>query len=135
MPKAIPVDAPKWQSRLSAALLVLAICIVFGRTCGFEFTLWDDPQTINQNPLLNPPTLAHTAQLWKKPIENLYIPVTYSLWSAAAWVAWLDEPDPHGNHLNPFVFHSLNLIIHIVCALLVLSLLRRLVKNANRTSS
>lgn len=119
----------QWRSRLAPAILLLVICIVFGRTCTFDFTLWDDPQTISQNPLLNPPEPSKVAELWKKPIENLYIPVTYSLWSAAAWVAWLDVPDAHGVHLNPSVFHCLNLLIHLLCSLVVLGLLRRVVKN------
>jgi hypothetical protein len=121
--------AGRWKIALSAAVLVMAVGAVFGQVCTFDFTLWDDPQTVSQNPLLNPPSLPHAAALWQKPIESLYIPVTYSLWSAVASMAWLEQPDAHGYHLNPYLFHSLNLLLHLACVLVVWRLLWRLVQN------
>lgn len=121
--------AGRWKLGLSAAVLVLVVAAIFGRVCGFDFTLWDDPQTVSQNPLLNPPSPANLAQLWQKPIESLYIPVTYSVWVAVASVAWLDQPDAHGYRLNPYLFHGLNLVLHLACVLAVWRLLLRLVEN------
>jgi Tfp pilus assembly protein PilF len=129
--RAPPIHDPgsRWKTIVAGVVLVLAICIVYGRTCTFDFTLWDDPQNVSQNPLLNPPGLAHMGEFWCRPYENLYIPVTYSLWSALASLAWLEQPDAQQNHLNPYLFHCFNLLLHVLCALAVWGLVRRLVKN------
>src|SRR6266436_5561800 len=90
------------------ALLVGTTLLAMGRVCGFEFTAWDDPQNLLNNPLINPPTLGHVAKFWITPVESLYIPLTYTIWAGVAHVAWTDAPDAAGNHLNPYVFHALN---------------------------
>ena len=91
-----------------------------------EFTRWDDPSTITDNPHLKPPTLAGLAHHWSHPHGELYVPMTYTAWWALARLsAFGASPDaPHA--ANPWLFHAVSLIVHVLAALLVLRLLTRL---------
>src|SRR4051812_9610397 len=112
-----------------APLLVAGITfLVFAPLCTSEFTWWDDWATIHQNPWLNPPTLATLKHYWSSIAYGLYVPVTYTVWAALAWVARLREPGEQNIQLNPWVFHSANVLVHVASAVFVFLLLRRLVK-------
>lgn len=111
-------------------LLLAAITLAtFAGLYTGDFSNWDDPTTIWKNPHLNPPTIANTLHYWAHPHLDIYIPVTYTLWSALAWVARVPTPDPQGIQLNPWVFHTANILIHLGAALALFELLRRLVGN------
>ena len=116
------------RARYWGIILIAVTTLTSIRVCGFEFTDWDDDINIWQNPLLNPPTWRHVAEFWSAPFLGLYIPVTYSVWSAVAAFAWIAEPDGWGNHLNPYLFHTLNFALHLACVLTVWRLLSRFVR-------
>jgi tetratricopeptide (TPR) repeat protein len=61
---------------------------------------------------------------------GLYVPVTYTVWGLLAKVAYLQSADPSGIRLNPFVYHSANVVFHVLAALAAFELLRRLVAGA-----
>jgi hypothetical protein len=115
-------------------LLIFAITfLVFARLTTCEFTWWDDQDTIHQNPRLNPPTLQTLGFYWTTAGEQttmgLYVPVTYMLWSGLAKINTLDRVDANGTSLNAHVFHTANVLIHALTAVLVFSLLLRLFGN------
>jgi protein O-mannosyl-transferase len=112
------------------SLIVIATLIAFGNLCRHDFTSWDDIYNISRNPRLNPPTLQSVAWYWANEANGLYIPLTYTTWGILARVAYLAQPDEHGIHLNPYVFHTANVLLHGLSALLVYSILRRLVPHA-----
>src|SRR5688500_1925594 len=120
-----------WPQRL---LIVAAVLAALGRLGCHEFTGWDDPGTIHQNPSFNPPTLPKVAWYWtawgERAPMGLYVPLTYTFWGALAEVAYLKVPDPTGIRLNPYVFHGANLALHVLSTLVVFELLRRLVPHA-----
>jgi len=67
-------------------LVVIVVIIVvtaaaFARVAGFDFTSWDDHDTVARNPLLNPPSLRSLRAFWTRPHGHLYIPVTYTVWA------------------------------------------------------
>jgi hypothetical protein len=92
-------------------LLLLLITASFGRTVGAPFLLYDDPQHVMNNVWLKEGSFWN---FWQQPYFGLYIPVTYTLWTAlyklssAAWA-----------------FHLANVLIHVLNAGLCFLILRR----------
>jgi hypothetical protein len=120
------VKTPPPRSRWPAVLIVLAVVVVFGRIAGHEFLWWDDQQTIHHNPHLNPPTAAGLVWHWRHPHMGLYVPVTQTAWWLIAQVAYVNEPDPMGIRLNPWLYHAASILVHAASALCVLAILRLL---------
>src|SRR5688500_3763188 len=120
-----------WPKRL---LIVVAVAAAFSRLGAHEFTGWDDPATIYANPSFNPPRLANLPWYWtawgERASMGLYVPLTYTAWGLLAQIAYLDTPDPGGVRLNPFVYHTANVALHVIGALVAFELLRRLVRSA-----
>lgn len=112
-----------YRSSAAPAIIVLAILITFGSVCAHEFTNWDDKLNVTHNPHLNPPSEAGLVYFWKHPYEHEYIPLTYSAWWLLAQVARVDTPDAAGIWLNPYIFHTANLLLHLGVSLLVYQLL------------
>jgi len=83
---------------------------------------------------INPPTLAKIIEYWRKPEGNLYIPITYNVWGALAFLARVDQADESGSFLNPWVYHTANLLIHCATTLIVFAILRVLVSNCRRAA-
>jgi protein O-mannosyl-transferase len=110
-------------------LLAAAIVGVFWPVCTHEFVRWDDTHNLVANPDMNPPTLAGVARYWdfRRPFKDLYIPLTYSVWSA---VAWMDvSSSVEGPALNPYLFHTVNLAVHLLSAAACHIILLRLLKS------
>jgi Flp pilus assembly protein TadD len=110
-----------------AALIVLAVAVVFGRVGRHEFTSWDDAFTISRNPSFNPPTWQKIGAYWtavgRRAPGGLYVPLTYTAWGALAKVAWSD------GRLAPWAFHAASVALHALGALAVFAIARRLVGN------
>jgi hypothetical protein len=123
------LDRATGRSKHWAPLVIAGTTfLVFAPLCMAEFTWWDDWATIHQNPWLNPPTLATLKHYWTSIAYGLYAPATYTAWAGLALIARLREPDQYNIQLNPWVFHSANVLVHVTSALFVFLLLRRLVK-------
>ena len=95
-----------------------------------EFVAYDDDTNVWRNPALNPPTWPRLRGFWQQPYANMYIPVTYSVWTAVALVADMPQADRLGSLLNPYVFHTANLLVHIASVLVVWVILNLLVRHA-----
>ncbi|HEX8525286.1 MAG TPA: tetratricopeptide repeat protein [Tepidisphaeraceae bacterium] len=93
----------------------------------FDFVDWDDPKTIAANPDFNPPSVGSLLKYWKEPYLDLYIPVTYTVWTGVAAIAKLPVADERGIAVDPYPFHAANILSHILSALLVFAILRLLV--------
>lgn len=110
-------------------LLVLSVCVVFGRAATHEFTWWDDRMTIGQNERFTPPTLEGLAYYWSNHEYGLYYPVTNTLWWLLAFPSQLQVADPQGVLLNPWIYHAANVVVHAISVLLAFSILRRLLRD------
>lgn len=119
-----PRAAPAW----AVPIFLVAVVLTFLPVCRHEFVAWDDDRTIQENPRIQRPTLENIGYYWSHPHLGLYIPVTYTVWSAVACVAQARGPGVETGTLDPRVFHALSLAIHALNALLAYALLRRLVK-------
>ena len=102
-------------------MLVFAVTVAaFGRLAWCDFTAWDDPSTIADNPLLRPPTWSGVWFYWttigKQTPGELYTPLTYTAWSAVAAVAGV----------KAWAFHGANVLLHATAAVAAYGLLSRL---------
>jgi hypothetical protein len=119
------------RPRFIAAVVVVSVLAVYGRLCTSDFTWYDDSATIHHNPSFNPPTwpkvMAYWTQWGADAPMGLYIPLTYTFWGALSAMAYSPRVDPAGIHLNPWVFHTANVVLHGLSSVVVFALLRRVV--------
>lgn len=104
-------------------LLVVISLLIWGRVGRLGFVGWDDDIHVYNNPYLNPPTIGNALHFWKGPHEAMYIPVTFTVWSALANVSRSFDPS---RILSPGLFHWANLLVHLLNMGLVYCLLLRL---------
>ena len=109
-------------------ILAIVTFATFGRIVSHEFTGWDDPSTIFENPRILSPSLEHVAYYWTHPEGGLYIPVTYTFWSALAAISQVDDGAGHVA-LNPWAFHAASLILHAISVVVVFNILRLLIEH------
>jgi tetratricopeptide (TPR) repeat protein len=117
------------STRLIPYLIAAATLVVYGNLCRHEFTFWDDNFNVWQNPRLNPPTFASVSWYWTHQANGLYVPLTYTVWALLAHVAYVNQPNELGAHLNPYVFHSASVLLHVASGLAVYAVVRRVVRN------
>ncbi len=117
------------NARFIPYLIALATLVVFGNLCRHEFTFWDDNYNVWQNPRFNPPTLAGVGWYWKNFANGLYVPLTYTAWGVLASIGYLDQANELGARLNPYVFHTFSVLLHVASALLVYAVVRLIVKH------
>ncbi len=108
-------------------LLVVTTLVVFAPVVSSKFTTWDDNLNVSKNPWFNPPTTDSMLEMWRHPVYDLYIPLTYTVWGILASLAELPVPDSDGMQLNPAVFHVANLLVHLSAVLMLYALLRHIV--------
>jgi tetratricopeptide (TPR) repeat protein len=130
VPQQVPPNHhSKAHGRYLVAVLLLVITVaVFWRTQDHGF-VWDDGVNVEKNAYLKPVTLSNVARFWRGPFENLYVPLTYTAWSAIAYFARVPAEDDREIKLNPRWFHAANVLIHTFSALAVLVLLQSVVGN------
>ncbi len=100
----------------------IVVLTVFGICVQFDFIRLpghDDATNLLQNPFLL--EARGIARFWRTSYQQLYIPVTYTLWHAVTqFQQWL-WPQMEG--LSASLFHGVNVLLHAVNASLVLLLL------------
>ena len=120
--------ASRWQRFLLPLLLLLTL-IVFARVVACDFTNWDDRANIASNPRFNPPTWDALQHHWAHTEMDIYMPMTRTVWAGIATVGRLPQADPDGIWLNPYLFHGVNLLVHLLSVAIVFQLLQLLVPN------
>src|SRR5262245_14472441 len=130
-------DSPRcpvaWLPGIVVLLLMCVPLAVFWSAHSHEFVLWDDNTNIVDNPGLHSVTLDHILVFWRAPYADLYIPLTYTLWALTAAVSRWVAPQPTGGApLDPQLFHSLNLLVHLLSVLVVWRIVRLLLSRTLR---
>jgi Flp pilus assembly protein TadD len=127
LPETREIDRGAGANRSWArVLLIVAILLVFARATSYDFINLDDREVIAQNPLLNPPTWHSLKIWWTRPQFDMYLPVMSTIQGGIALLAHV-SPDPEtGDALNPWVFHAVNILLHIGATLLIFEILLRL---------
>ena len=93
-------------------ILVVLTAWTFSPVLGAGFFYVDDAQNLTANPNLS--SLAGVLHLWSAPYQNLYIPLTYTLWALVGGVAGATH-----RTLTPYPFHLLNWCVHLANTVLV----------------
>lgn len=111
--------------RLTWLLPIVATLAIFWQIRNHEF-VWDDRSNITENAFLRPLTLSNLLSLWQRPYQQLYIPLTYTVWATTAVFA--ENPLPGaGQRFAAGAFHTVNLILHALSVFLVFVILCRLI--------
>lgn len=118
------------QRRHLMALLLIGITLaVFWPVCGHEFVVWDDQLNVYENPYLNPVTASNVLHFWKEQHQNLYIPLTYTIWAGITYFARSSTVEKVAPRLDPGIFHITNLLFHLLSVLVVFAILKMIVGN------
>jgi tetratricopeptide (TPR) repeat protein len=135
------------SSRLWIPILLVAIVFTtFARVPRNKFVNYDDHVHVYKNPYLNPVTAKNvlhfwsnpfqkrkrsSAQLFIRPYEQLYSPLTFTAWAAIAKGTQLPAPvhdlDTGPRTLDARPFHIFSLVLHILNTLVVFAVLRVLI--------
>ena len=116
---------PAWGWGLIVAMLSLIVFLPAVRFPFFPF--WDDDIHVHANPHIADISWASVAALWAGPWQQLYIPLTYSVWAAlAALSRWSDGVPVATGALNAAWFHGANVLAHAGSAALAFVLLLRI---------
>ena len=109
-------------------MVAMVTLIVFLPAVRFPFfPFWDDDIHVHANPHLADLSWASVGALWAGPWQQLYIPLTYSVWAGlAALSRWADGLPVADGALNAAWFHGANIVGHAAAAVLAFVLLRRL---------
>jgi protein O-mannosyl-transferase len=99
---------------LLAVLLITAIC--FFRAQGYDFVNWDDDFNISKNPNLRYLDWANIKSIFSSHVIGNYNPL--------ATLSFAIEKQFFG--LNPAVFHTTNILLHLICTFLVYRFIRLL---------
>ena len=127
----------RWSNLLAIVVLILATAVVFWPVIGHQFLAYDDSVDVYKNPYLQARSLDNLMHFWRYPYEGLYTPLTYTLYALTAWApALLSANSTEMVVPDPRLFHSLNLVLHLLSVLLVwrilvLLLRRRRLKGAD----
>src|SRR5262245_21660968 len=105
------------QQRVAAIIITVVTLASLYQVMGHDFTSCDDPQNLTANPHLTPPTSQGLRVHWTHSWCSLFIPLTYTIWSAFAALATIRDASGTTS-LNPWIFHSANLLVHLFSALM-----------------
>ena len=108
---------------LSFILIIMGF-LVYSKSIGFEAVLWDDDLHITNNSHQTQSFLKAISFYWTHIYWNLYIPLTYSMWSLLGKMANIFTPH------NPYLpFHLFQILLHSINSILVLLLASKFLKN------
>jgi tetratricopeptide (TPR) repeat protein len=107
-------------------VLVLAVLATYGRIVSHDFVAWDDDGHITDNPHLDPVSWQGLVRLWREPYFSHYVPVSYTMFAGEAWLAQSHRDEFGKLQFRPIVFHTVSLLLHLACTLLVFGLLARI---------
>ena len=119
--------------KVAMLALVISVVVVYFRTFGASFVLFDDNHHVYANPFLNPVSLAGLGSLWRHAYEGLYIPLAYTIFAGIAVFAQTPAQMMisigQAVTVSPSPFHFASVVFHIANALLCLLLVQRLTRS------
>jgi len=122
------LSIPRWLPLLVLTGILLLVAAVYAQVLGFRFLpFWDDDTNIHRNPLYSPLSWGGVLQFWKEPFQQLYIPVTYTVW--AGLVALSRMIAGTSVTFGPIAappFHAMNLAAHLLATAMVFLIVRRM---------
>lgn len=109
-------------------MLCIAVALVFGQVCRFDFVAWDDNLNVYANPYLHPVTAENILRFWRAPYYELYTPLMFTFWALLAALRSPTEPVPGVPNPSAALFHGVSLLLHLANTLLIWRLIRLLLE-------
>jgi len=124
-----------WFPRIVLAVVLIAVAAVYAQVVTFHFLpFWDDDTNIHRNPLYAPLSWSSVAEFWKGPFQQLYIPVTYTVWAGLVALSRIVAGTTISfGPINAALFHGANLLVHLLSVAMVFLILRRLLTAHSRS--
>ena len=116
----------RWQKHWPALLIIVAVLATYSMAAFGEFTTWDDDRLIYRNPSFNPPTMHSLWLWWTAPTEHLWNPAVSMVQGFLALFPTSTADPSTGTRLNPYLFHTANIVLHLGSTLILYRILRRL---------
>ncbi|MEI6081006.1 MAG: tetratricopeptide repeat protein [Verrucomicrobiota bacterium] len=122
------ISSRTWFSGLLLGLVLLTVAATYAQVLSFHFLpFWDDDTNIHRNPLYAPLSWGSVATFWKAPFQQLYIPVTYSVWAGLVALSRVVAGTSISfGPINAALFHGTNLISHLLSTSMVFLIVRRM---------
>ena len=122
------ISSRTWFSSLLLGLVLLTVAATYAQVLSFHFLpFWDDDTNIHRNPLYAPLSWGSVATFWKAPFQQLYIPVTYSVWAGLVALSRVVAGTSISfGPINAALFHGTNLISHLLSTSMVFLIVRRM---------
>jgi tetratricopeptide (TPR) repeat protein len=125
-----------WGKIFPLIILIFITVAVFWPVIGHQFLAYDDSVDVYKNPFLQARSLDNLMHFWRYPYEGLYTPLTYTLYALAAWAPALLTANPSEAVVpDPRLFHSLNLLLHLLSVVVVWRILLLLLGRRRLTGS
>lgn len=112
---------------LVALVLFTLTAVVYWRVQGHGF-VWDDAINVENNSAVIS-GFSQVSRFWYGPYQNLYIPLTYTVWTGIVEATHASPRDRKSGKLDPRPFHLFNLLLHALNTLVVYAILRKLIPN------
>lgn len=112
----------RWSSAMIACLLFVATAALYAPSLDNGFLTLDDYQLIVENRVIQPPT-ANLARVWRGPIFQIYMPLTYTLWAVESQAFRAPGPPGEVGRLPAGPFHFVCVALHAINVALVFWLL------------
>ncbi|MFH1383741.1 MAG: tetratricopeptide repeat protein [Candidatus Omnitrophota bacterium] len=109
-------------NRYTVLMLAFIVCITFFAfmpSLYNPFIKWDDASYVTENPAIRDMTYRNIYKLFTKPNVRMYVPLTMLSYAV----------EYHFFKLNPFIFHTTNLSLHLINTVLVFWLIYLLTGN------
>ncbi len=119
---------------VAVSLLFFSVILVYWPVAGFPFLNWDDDRFLLENQNLNPATLESVSRLWTDLYSPNYSPLFFTVWAAIASFSRYIISASAVAGLEPSVFHTANLVVHLLNTLLVFNILALLLRYGFRGS-
>jgi tetratricopeptide (TPR) repeat protein len=125
MKRSLSVHRAAFLRLAPAAAVCAVVMLVFGGIVTHDWVEFDDTIHVTENPSFFPVSWQGLAGFWALPYRNLYVPMSYMLYAGECVATrWLYGDGPTAA-LRPVLFHVVSVVLHALCTLLVLRLLRR----------
>ena len=96
-------------------ILILVPLLIYWQVTSFDY-VWDDFDEVVDNPNLS---FYGLSQIWRQPYRQLYIPVSYTLWTFIKIVNYYFGVDN-----TAFGYHLTSILLHIFNGLMVFAILK-----------
>jgi len=122
------ISSRTWFSSLLLGVVILTVASAYAQVLSFHFLpFWDDDTNIHRNPLYAPLSWGSVVTFWKAPFQQLYIPVTYSVWAGLVALSRIVAGTSISfGPINAALFHGTNLIVHLFSTGMVFLIVRRM---------